>query len=250
MDITVHSRTLMQHLTLVGRTAPTKPAMQVLRCVHIAATKAELALWCTDLTTHIRSRMEAEGKKPGAVVVPVPRLLRVLRLLPPQHIRLTSNKIGHLTISTADAEYTIFGDTVADFPDWPEEEGTPERMAIPASVLYSVLRRTLPVVGNDDLRPVMSGVFVEFTPSGTCFTATDAHRLVTISRTDVQASEMKDNFILRSDGARAIRDCLAKWSGEVVVDPYAHRHGRRESDPAHGPTQPGHHNGSRQATGG
>jgi len=49
--------------------------------------------------------------------------------------------------------------------------------------------------GNDDLRPVMSGVFFQLTPESLTFVATDAHKLVRYRRTDFAAPQTAE-FIM------------------------------------------------------
>jgi DNA polymerase-3 subunit beta len=66
---------------------------------------------------------------------------------------------------------------------------------VPADVLATAISKTIFAAGNDDLRPVMSGVFFQFSPEGLTFVATDAHKLVKYARTDVKASQVAD-FIM------------------------------------------------------
>jgi DNA polymerase-3 subunit beta len=65
---------------------------------------------------------------------------------------------------------------------------------VPADVLQ-LHKQNYFAAGNDDLRPVMSGVFFQFSPQGLTFVATDAHKLVKYARTDVTASQVAD-FIM------------------------------------------------------
>jgi DNA polymerase-3 subunit beta len=60
---------------------------------------------------------------------------------------------------------------------------------VPADVLATAISKTIFAAGNDDLRPVMSGVF---SFSRINFVATDAHKLVKYARTDVKASQVAD----------------------------------------------------------
>ncbi len=55
-----------------------------------------------------------------------------------------------------------------------------------SSILLKAFNKTIFATGNDELRPVMSGVFCEFTPDDLTFVATDAHKLVRYRRTDAQ----------------------------------------------------------------
>jgi DNA polymerase-3 subunit beta len=61
--------------------------------------------------------------------------------------------------------------------------------------------------GNDDLRPVMSGVF-SVSPEGLTFVATDAHKLVKYARTDVKASQVAD-FIMPKKPLTILKNILS-----------------------------------------
>ena len=52
-------------------------------------------------------------------------------------------------------------------------------------MLTTAIQKTLFAAGNDDLRPVMSGVFFQFAADSLTFVATDAHKLVRYRRTDL-----------------------------------------------------------------
>jgi DNA polymerase III subunit beta len=54
----------------------------------------------------------------------------------------------------------------------------PTKLEIDADMLVSAINKTIFAVANDDLRPVMSGVYCNFSETGMIFVATDAHRLV------------------------------------------------------------------------
>src|SRR5690606_41584298 len=66
---------------------------------------------------------------------------------------------------------------------------------VPADVLATAISKTIFATGNDDLRPVMSGVFFQFSTEGLIFVATDAHKLVKYARTDIKANQSAE-FIM------------------------------------------------------
>ncbi|HAI17213.1 MAG TPA: DNA polymerase III subunit beta, partial [Xanthomarina gelatinilytica] len=71
--------------------------------------------------------------------------------------------------------------------------------------------------GNDDLRPVMSGVFFQFSTEGLTFVATDAHKLVKYSREDVQASQTTE-FIMPKKPLNLLKGILAASDDEVIIE--------------------------------
>ena len=56
--------------------------------------------------------------------------------------------------------------------------------------------KTIFASGNDDLRPVMSGVFFQLSKDDLTFVATDAHKLVKYVRTDAKRRSKAASFIM------------------------------------------------------
>ena len=57
-----------------------------------------------------------------------------------------------------------------------------------STALVTAINKTIFAVSNDDLRPAMTGVFFELDKKSITFVATDAHRLVRFTRSDVKMS--------------------------------------------------------------
>jgi DNA polymerase-3 subunit beta len=84
-------------------------------------------------------------------------------------------------------------------------------------VLATAISKTIFAAGNDDLRPVMSGVFFQFSTEGLTFVATDAHKLVKYSRSDVSASQIAE-FIMPKKPLNLLKGILAGSEDEVLIE--------------------------------
>jgi DNA polymerase-3 subunit beta len=71
--------------------------------------------------------------------------------------------------------------------------------------------------GNDELRPVMSGVFFELTPDDITCVATDAHKLVRYRRTDFSSAE-STSFIMPKKPLNQLKTVLSSAEGDVNID--------------------------------
>jgi DNA polymerase-3 subunit beta len=218
MHIVVHSRALLKQLQLVARASTTKGTLPVYEHVLLEAAADGLHMHCTNLNVHVRSFIDGETGTTGRVCVPAARLIRALRNMPDEHIRLVANKNGSLTILTTTGDFTIPGDSPAQFPGWPETgETTAQFVVVPSSVLYRALHRTIPVTGSDKLRPALSDIRVEVAPDGVYFVATDAHKLVAVRWTEY-ITDKPFSFELPEWCIKIAHACLAKWSGKVAVE--------------------------------
>ena len=93
----------------------------------------------------------------------------------------------------------------------------PSKTVIKADVLATAISKTIFAAGNDDLRPVMSGVFFQFSTEGLTFVATDAHKLVKYNREDVKANQVAE-FIMPKKPLNLLKSILATSDEEVTIE--------------------------------
>jgi DNA polymerase-3 subunit beta len=85
------------------------------------------------------------------------------------------------------------GENPDNFPKEPAADDTTS-FTMTSTALVTAINKTLFAVSGDDLRPAMTGVFIEMTKKSLQFVATDAHRLVRYKRTDI--SSPKDGSMI------------------------------------------------------
>ena len=84
----------------------------------------------------------------------------------------------------------------------------PSTTTISGDILATAISKTIFAAGNDDLRPVMSGVFFQFSTESLTFVATDAHKLVKYTRSDVSATETAE-FIMPKKPLNLLKGILS-----------------------------------------
>ena len=72
-------------------------------------------------------------------------------------------------------------------------------------VLSKAINSTIFATGNDDLRPVMSGVFFQFSSENITMVGTDAHKLVRYVRNDI-TSDGNSEFIMPKKALQVIKN--------------------------------------------
>jgi DNA polymerase-3 subunit beta len=101
-----------------------------------------------------------------------------------------------------------------EFPKVPEIENT-NKLVVSGEIIAEAINKTLFATGNDDLRPVMSGVFCQLSEEDLTFVATDAHKLVRYRRTDSNATG-SSSFILPKKALMLLKNNL-KGDEELQV---------------------------------
>jgi DNA polymerase-3 subunit beta len=93
----------------------------------------------------------------------------------------------------------------------------PSSTVVQGDVLATAISKTIFASGNDDLRPVMSGVFFQFSTDNLVFVATDAHKLVKYTRDDISASQTAE-FIMPKKPLTLLKSILAGSEDDVVIE--------------------------------
>src|SRR5690606_3124471 len=93
----------------------------------------------------------------------------------------------------------------------------PSTTTIQGDILATAISKTIFAAGNDDLRPVMSGVFFQFSTENLTFVATDAHKLVKYTREDVTATQAAE-FIMPKKPLNLLKGILAGSEDNVTIE--------------------------------
>ncbi len=178
--------------------------------LHITASDLETTMKVTVQTT--------KAEEQGSVTIPAKILLDTLKTFSDIPIGFTINKETlMIEISAGEGKYKLAGHRSDEFPQAPVLDDKTS-LTMNSAILASAFNRTIFATGNDELRPVMSGVFCELTPDNITFVATDAHKLVRYRRTDT-VSENSTSFILPKKPINQLKNLLPDdGEAEVIIE--------------------------------
>lgn len=195
MNFVISSASLLKHLQGISGVLSTSNSLPILDNFLFEIKKGRLTVSASDLETTMRTSMEVEAKKEGKIAIPAKLLLDVLKNLPDQPCTFSVDPDNFsIEIAYDNGKSKMVGYNGDDFPRTPGLDNS-NSIQISGGIISNAINKTLFATGVDDLRPVMSGVFCEFSPENITFVATDAHKLVRYTRTDSQASG-SSSFIL------------------------------------------------------
>ncbi|MBQ2851835.1 MAG: DNA polymerase III subunit beta [Bacteroidales bacterium] len=152
----------------------------------------------------------------GEVTIPARLLIDILKNFPdiPVSFNIDEETLA-IEIKTGEGRYKMVGHKSDEFPQVPVLENA-SQWEIPADVLACGFEKTVFATGNDEIRPVMTGVFMEMTADGLNFVATDAHKLVRYRRLDIK-SETPDSFIVPKKPINQLKNALSGKADEPVI---------------------------------
>lgn len=185
MKFVISSSTLLKHLSTINGVIASNPIVPILENFLFQLDKSNLTVTASDMQTVMITEFEVESRDSGSFAVPARLLLDTLRSLPEQPVQINIDEETFGTeLVTANGRYKLAGENPMDFPRVPQVNRT-FSIEMDSDMLGSAIANTIFATSTDDLRPAMTGVFVQVSESSTTFVATDGHRLIRYRREDV-----------------------------------------------------------------
>jgi DNA polymerase III subunit beta len=185
MKFVVSSSVLLKQLAAVNGVITNNPVVPILENFLFQLDKTQLTVTASDLQTVMITELDVESTDSGAIAIPARLLLDTLRGLPEQPVTFkVDNDTFGTEIITENGRYKLSGENPIDFPKVPAVNRSLS-IDLTADILGKAIINTIFAVSTDDLRPAMTGVFVELKAEYANFVATDGHRLIRYRRTDV-----------------------------------------------------------------
>ncbi|WP_114491402.1 DNA polymerase III subunit beta [Candidatus Ulvibacter alkanivorans] len=216
MKFIVSSSYLLKQLQVLGGIINTNNTLPILDNFLFNLDGNSLTVSASDLETTISSKLDVESSEKGAVCIPARLLLDTLKTFPEQPLTFTVEDNNTVEISSNHGKYALAYADGEEFPT-PVELKDPSSTVVQGDILATAISKTIFASGNDDLRPVMSGVFFQFSSEGLTFVATDAHKLVKYTREDVTAPETAE-FIMPKKPLTLLKGILAGTEEDVAIE--------------------------------
>jgi len=216
MKFIVSSSYLLKQLQVLGGIINSNNTLPILDNFLFNLDGNSLTVSASDLETTISSKLEVESSEKGAVCIPARLLLDTLKTFPEQPLTFTVEDNNTIEISSNHGKYALAYASGEEFPSAIELK-EPSATKMQGDILASAISKTIFAAGNDDLRPVMSGVFFQFSTEGLTFVATDAHKLVKYTREDLSASQDTE-FIMPKKPLNLLKSILAGSEEEVTIE--------------------------------
>lgn len=218
MKFNVSSSKLFSQLQAVSRVINSKNALPILDDVLFDLAGNELKLTASDGETTIRTSVEVEGAEgTGKVASAAKLLLETLKEFSEQPLAFTIDDNNFaVNMVSQNGTYSFVGVNGNEYPEMPAAEADAKTITMPANVLQSAIEKTIFCTADDELRPVMNGIFFDIAEDKVTMVATDAHRLVRYTNMSVTAGAAA-SFILPKKPAGLLKNLLAKADEEVKV---------------------------------
>jgi len=218
MKFVASSTALLSHLQAISRVINTKNTMAILDNFLFKVEGNTLTLTASDLETTMITSMEVvdvEGE--GTVAITAKLLLDTLREFPEQPLTFDMNDENlALVITSENGQYNFIGQNGDEYPRVPALADTANSLTISAATLNEGIQTTFFATADDELRPVMNGIFFDIKEENTTIVATDAHKLVRYQNENAKSSGTF-SFILAKKAAGMLKAVLPKETQDVTI---------------------------------
>ena len=216
MKFIVSSTYLLKQLQVLGGVINNSNTLPILDNFLFELNGSDLTVSASDLETTMSANLEVESDEDGSIALPARLLLDTLKTFPEQPLTFVIEDNHTVEISSNHGKYALAYADGNEFPKSVELED-PSKTVISGDILATAISKTIFAAGNDDLRPVMSGVFFQFSTESLTFVATDAHKLVKYTREDVNADQVAE-FIMPKKPLNLLKTILAASDENVTIE--------------------------------
>lgn len=219
MRFIVSSTALSGHLQAVSRVINSKNALPILDCFLFDLQEGTLSVTASDSETTMVTSLEVnESDADGRFAVTAKTLLDALKEIPEQPLAFDIN-IGTLEINVQyqNGKYSLMGQSADEFPQLTQLGDNAVRVEIDAEVLLNGINRSVFATADDELRPVMNGIYFDITTDDITMVASDGHKLVRCKTFAAHGNE-RAAFILPKKPANLMKNLLAREQGTVTIE--------------------------------
>ena len=208
MKFIVSSGQLQKQLQQVGGVLNSSNTVPILNNFLFVVEKGTLTISASDMeSTMINSMQVQDSKEGGKIAIPAKILIDTLKTFSEQPLTfLIEDKTHSIEIVSDYGKYKLTGFDGDEFPKTPAADKA-KTFNIKASVLQDAINKSLFATGNDELRPVMSGVYFQLSKDNITFVATDAHKMVRYRRSDLSTNN-EGSFIVPKKPLNLLKNIL------------------------------------------
>lgn len=219
MKFVISSSALLSFLSAASKVISSKNTLPILDYFLFDVKNGNLTVTASDLETTITSVIKPESvESEGLIAAPVKLLVDSLKEFSEQPLTFEADESKwEITISWKTGSITLPGTSGLSYPAAVAMTEEHQSIDFDVDVLLAGINKTVFATADDELRPVMNGIFIDITPSQYIFVATDAHKLVKHT-VDMDGGNVNASFILPKKPANLLRTILLKEDDTVKVE--------------------------------
>ena len=220
MRFTVSSSALSSKLNMLAKVIGSKNSLPILDCFLFQVANGEMSITASDSDNVIKSTLaltDHDGE--GEFCVPNRVILDALKELPEQPLHFDVDTAGEaiaIKIVYQNGLYNFTGQSAEEYPRTQSMTDACTTVSLPTEMLINNISRSLFATANDELRPVMNGIYFDLTADALAIVASDGHKLVRSKNFTIK-SESPSAFNLPKKPASLLKNILSKDGDDAII---------------------------------
>ncbi|MDR1981492.1 MAG: DNA polymerase III subunit beta [Tannerellaceae bacterium] len=218
MKFDVSSTTLLSRLQSISKVIASKNSLPILDHFLFNLEGNTLTITASDAETRMITSVEvANAEGSGLFAISAKILLEPLKELPEQPLNFDiDDDTVEILIHFQNGKYNFIGEKGDTYPQQKPLSATCTSISIEAQTLLNGISRSLFATADDELRPVMNGIYFDIHTEDLTFVASDGHKLVRLRNLSIQSPE-RAAFILPKKPANLLKGILTKGNEPVEI---------------------------------
>lgn len=219
MTFTVSSKAINDALTILSKVIASKNVLPILDDFIIRLEGDTLHMTAADTENMMTTTVcVTEGNGEGSFAINAKNMMEALKNMAEMPLTFEFNEdTNKVKVSYQNGIFSLPTESPDEFPQ-PYPIKSALEVSIPENILQENIARTVFATAQDELRPVMNGIFFDLTEECLAVVASDGHQLVRNKILSIQATEdNKGSFILPKKPAHILKNTLRKVDAVVSI---------------------------------
>ena len=219
MTFTVSSKAINDALTILSKVIASKNVLPILDDFIIRLEGDTLHMTAADTENMMTTTVcVTEGNGEGSFAINAKNMMEALKNMAEMPLTFEFNEdTNKVKVSYQNGIFSLPTESPDEFPQ-PYPIKSELEVSIPENILQENIARTVFATAQDELRPVMNGIFFDLTEECLAVVASDGHQLVRNKILSIQATEdNKGSFILPKKPAHILKNTLRKVDAVVSI---------------------------------
>lgn len=218
MRLTISSTALASRLLALSKVFNSKNSMPILDCYLFEITGDQLTITASDSENVMTTKLQLdEISGEGTFAVNNKTILDAVKELPEQPLTLDVDMSSFaIKVIYQNGIYNFTAQSGNEFPRLQPLHDGAASIIIESRTLNNDIAHSIFATANEELRPVMNGIYFDLNAEGLAIVASDGHKLVRTRNKNI-TSDSPMSFIMPKKPASLLKNVLQKNDDDVII---------------------------------